>query len=277
MGLKGYFHLRNAARLSPLARKFRITIFAAVLWTVLLSGSKSLACPTMRSALLRIGSISPSFPDLTDQDLKDLGVVLGDRRKLLRAIAKLDATPQTVTLMPQPASTPSIATEQPVRDGEKSSERHHVTVMFCDLVDSTDIGARLDVEERRDLVDAYLDAVSAAVTEMGGKVVKKFRYGVMALFGYTAAQKNNSERAVRAALATHRALAELNRMNADISGPVIAARIAIELWTGGDRCGRSNFRRGAEHRCASTGTGGTGRGRGHGARTTASRRSVRRQ
>jgi class 3 adenylate cyclase len=167
------------------------------------------------------------LPDLTDQDLKDLGVFLGDRRKLLRAIAKLDAMPEAVTLMPQPASTPSIATEQPVRVGEESSERHHVTVMFCDLVDSADIGARLDVEERRDLLEACLDAVSAAVTEMGGKVAKKFRYGVMALFDYTVAQKNNSERAVRAALATHRALAELNRMNADISGSV-AARIAID-------------------------------------------------
>ena len=82
------------------------------------------------------------LPDLTDQDLKDLGVVLGDRRKLLRAIAKLDATPEAVTLMPKPASTPSIATEQPVRVAEESSERHHVTVMFCDLVDSTDIGGQ---------------------------------------------------------------------------------------------------------------------------------------
>ena len=169
------------------------------------------------------------LPDLTDQDLKDLGVILGDRRKLLRAIAKLDATPEAVTLMPQPASTPSIATEQPVRDGEEFSERHHVTVMFCDLVDPTDIGAKLDVEERRDLVDACLEAASAAVTEMGGEVAKKFRCGLMALFGYPTAQQNNSERAVRAALATHRALAELNRMNADISGPAVAARIAIDF------------------------------------------------
>ena len=87
------------------------------------------------------------LPDLTDQDLKDLGVVLGDRRKMLRAIAKLDATPEAVTLMPKPASTLSVATEQPVRVAEESSERHHVTVMFCDLVDSTDVGAKLDVEE----------------------------------------------------------------------------------------------------------------------------------
>ena len=167
------------------------------------------------------------LPDLTDQDLKDLGVVLGDRRKMLRAIAKLDTMPEAVTLMPVPASTLSVAREQPVRVAEPS-EHHHVTVMYCDLVDSTDIGAKVDVEERRDLVGACLDAVSAAVTEMGGKVARKFSCGLMALFGYSAAQENNSERAVRAALATHRALAELNRMNADISGPAVAARTTID-------------------------------------------------
>ena len=168
------------------------------------------------------------LPDLTDQDLKDLGVVLGDRRKMLRAIAKLDTMPEAVTLMPMPASTLSVAREQPVRVAEESSEHHHVTVMFCDLVNSTDIGAKVDVEERRDLVGACLDAASAAVAEMGGEVAKKLRCGLIALFGYPAAQENNSERAVRAALATHRALAELNRMNADISGPAVAARTTID-------------------------------------------------
>ena len=167
------------------------------------------------------------LPDLTDQDLKDLGVVLGDRRKMLRAIAKLDTMPEAVTLMPMPASTLSVAREQPVRVAE-SSEHHHVTVMYCVLVNSTDIGAKVDVEERRDLVGACLDAASAAVTEMGGEVAKKLRCGLIALFGYPAAQENNSERAVRAALATHRALAELYRMNPDISGPAVAARTTID-------------------------------------------------
>jgi class 3 adenylate cyclase len=56
--------------------------------------------------------------------------------------------------------------------------------MFCDLVDSTGIAARLDAEEWRDLVGAYLDAASTAVVEMGGKVAKKLGDGLMALFGY---------------------------------------------------------------------------------------------
>jgi class 3 adenylate cyclase len=111
---------------------------------------------------------------------------------------------------------------------EAAGERRHVTVMFCDLVDSTGIAARLDAEEWRDLVGAYLDAASAAVTEMGGKVAKNLGDGLMALFGYPVAQENDAERAVRAGLSIQRALAELNRKNAGSGKPALAARIAVE-------------------------------------------------
>jgi class 3 adenylate cyclase len=101
--------------------------------------------------------------------------------------------------------------------------------MFCDLVDSTGIAAKLDAEEWRDLVGAYLDAGSAAVVEMGGKVAKKLGDGLMALFGHPVAQENHAERAVRAALAIQRALAELNRANENTGKPALAARAAIDL------------------------------------------------
>jgi class 3 adenylate cyclase len=100
--------------------------------------------------------------------------------------------------------------------------------MFCDLVDSTGIAAKLDAEEWRDLVGAYLDAALAAVTEMSGKVAKKLGDGLMALFGYPAAQENDAERAVRAALSIQRALAELNGKNNGAGKPALAARIGLE-------------------------------------------------
>ena len=99
--------------------------------------------------------------------------------------------------------------------------------MFCDLVDSTGIAARLDAEEWRDLLGAYLDAASTAVTDMGGKVAKKLGDGLMALFGYPVAQENDAERAVRAGLAIQRSLTELNRKNEGTGKPALAARIAI--------------------------------------------------
>jgi class 3 adenylate cyclase/predicted ATPase len=166
--------------------------------------------------------------DLTDQDLKDLGVVLGDRRKLLRAIASLDDKPAAAEPAPAlaPASPPTPAIVAPA--AQAVGERRHVTVMFCDLVDSTGISAKLDAEEWRDLVGAYLDTSSAAVTEMGGQVAKKLGDGLMALFGYPVAQENDAERAVRSALAIQRALGELNRKNEGTGKPALSARVAIE-------------------------------------------------
>jgi class 3 adenylate cyclase len=98
--------------------------------------------------------------------------------------------------------------------------------MFCDLVGSTGISARLDAEEWRDLVGSYLDAASAAVTQMGGQVAKKLGDGLLALFGYPLAQENDAERAVRAALAIQRALTELNRKNNVAGRPELRTSVA---------------------------------------------------
>ena len=165
------------------------------------------------------------LPNLTAEDLKDLGVgIVGHRRKLLDAIAASASTPPSTAVPIATAARPPFITAAP----EAAGERRHVTVMFCDLVDSTGIAAKLDAEEWRDLVSAYLDAASAAVTDMGGKVAKKLGDGLMSLFGYPMAQENDAERAVRAALAIQRALAELNRKNAGSGKPELAARIAID-------------------------------------------------
>jgi class 3 adenylate cyclase/predicted ATPase len=165
------------------------------------------------------------LPDLTDQDLEKLGVLLGDRRKMLRAIANLDNTPAAP---PRAAASAPSLTVPPLPEAAGAGERRYLTVMFCDLVDSTGIAARLDAEEWRDLVSSYLDAATAAVTEMGGHVAKKLGDGLMALFGYPVAHENDAERAARAALAIQRALAELNRKNEGAGKPVLAARIGLE-------------------------------------------------
>jgi class 3 adenylate cyclase len=89
--------------------------------------------------------------DLTEQDLKDLGVLLGRRRKILRAIAELDE------VAPAPIKT---ATEPALREG---AERRHLTVMICDLVGSTALSARLDPEDMRVVIDAY-HAACARIT-----------------------------------------------------------------------------------------------------------------
>ena len=170
---------------------------------------------------------------LTDQDLKDIGIPLGHRRKLLAAISELgSAAPAPAGVKPAPAAIPRPVppppTPAPVAAAEAAGERRYLTVMFCDLVGSTGISAQLDAEEWRDLVGSYLDAASAAVTNMGGHVAKKLGDGLMALFGYPVAQENDAERAVRASLAIQQALVELNRKNAGTGRPALAARIAVE-------------------------------------------------
>ena len=155
----------------------------------------------------------------------------------LRNEASVQATLVAVAGAPPPSTTPRVA---PV--AEAVGERRHVTVMFCDLVGSTSISAGLDAEDWRDLVGAYLDAATAAVTEMGGHVAKKLGDGLMALFGYPVAHENDAERAARAALSIQRALAEVNRKTsvlvsrrstrASVSKPARSWSMPRERFTG---------------------------------------------
>jgi class 3 adenylate cyclase/predicted ATPase len=168
------------------------------------------------------------LPELTEPDLEKLGVPLGHRKRLLKAITNLGETEKLgAALGPAPAPSPTAQAIAP-RQLETAGERRHVTVLFCDLVDSTGIAARLDAEEWRDLVGGYLDMASAAVTDMGGKVAKKLGDGLMALFGYPLAHENDAERAARAALSIQRALADLNGKNAGARKPGLVARIGLE-------------------------------------------------
>jgi class 3 adenylate cyclase len=112
--------------------------------------------------------------ELNDSDLEKLGLALGDRKRVLKAIASLPALDTAA------APTPISAAPR-TRD---KAERRPVTVMFCDLVGSTGLAATLDAEDRRDLVRAYLDDSAEAVTQYGGHVAKRLGDGLMALFGY---------------------------------------------------------------------------------------------
>jgi class 3 adenylate cyclase len=163
------------------------------------------------------------LPRLTADDLKDIGVsALGDRLRLLDAIAALAGA--------KPPADAAVCSSKPAlpRGPQVSAERRPITVMFCGLVGSTALASRLDAEDWRSLVNAYLDEASGAVNRLGGHVLKRLGDGLMALFGYPHAQENDAERAVRAALAIQRALADLNAKNAGKGAPELAARIGLD-------------------------------------------------
>jgi len=167
--------------------------------------------------------------DLTDGELGHIGVPLGDRKRLLKAIASLSKIEPSSKEGAPPAEASLSATRSPLSlAASRDAERRPITVMFCDLVGSTALAAALDVEDWCNLLIAYLDAASEAVTQMGGRVTQKLGDGLMALFGHPIAQENDSERAVRAALAIQLALAELNRKNAGSGRPELLARIGVD-------------------------------------------------
>ena len=127
------------------------------------------------------------LPSLTVEDLKDLGVTLvGDRRRLLEAIAAFGAA----------ASAATVATA-PVR---ADAERHQLTVMFCDLVGSTALSSQLDPEDLREVIAAYHRAVAETVARFDGFVAKYMGDGVLVYFGYPMAHEDDAERAVRSGL-----------------------------------------------------------------------------
>jgi class 3 adenylate cyclase len=159
------------------------------------------------------------LPHLTDQSLKELGVSLGHRLKILAAIKELGGpTPAP----PQPA-TP---TETKPQD---TAERRQVTVMFSDLVGSTALSARMDPEDLREVISAYQKCVAETVQRFGGLVAKYMGDGVLVYFGYPHAHEDDAERAVRAGLALIQAVGGL-KSRAPLQTRVgIATGLALQL------------------------------------------------
>jgi len=143
------------------------------------------------------------LPHLSDEDLRELGVSrLGDRKRLLRGIAAIGAGEQAEATRP---SAPALE----VSARSRTAERRQLTVMFVDLVGSTELSQRLDPEDLRDLMGRYQDAVAGCVARYGGYLAKFLGDGVLAYFGWPQDFEDQAERAVRAGLAAVRAVEEI--------------------------------------------------------------------
>jgi class 3 adenylate cyclase len=153
---------------------------------------------------------------LTDQDLKELGVSLGHRRKMLAAIVGL-ADAAVVVAQPKASSEPLPKDE---------AERRQLTVMFCDLVGLTTLSTRLDPEELRAVIGAYHRCSAKQIEHKGGFVAKYMSDGVLAYFGYPQAHEHDAERAVQAALALVEAVPKLE------PSPVYLCRLGSVLRPG---------------------------------------------
>jgi class 3 adenylate cyclase/tetratricopeptide (TPR) repeat protein len=123
--------------------------------------------------------------DLTEEDLKGLGLPLGHRRKMLRAIAELGGV---------------AVTESPELAPRDDAHRRQLTVLSCDMVGSTALSARLDPEDMRRVIAAYQTSIGEVIGQYNG-VAKYMGDGVIAYFGYPQAHEDDAEQAVRAGLA----------------------------------------------------------------------------
>jgi class 3 adenylate cyclase len=157
---------------------------------------------------------------LTDQHLKDLGVSLGHRLKMLQAIHDLGEVSSAVTAPSAPAATESAR--------QDDAERRQLTVMFCDLVGSTALSTRLDPEDLRGIISAYHHCCTEMIERNGGFVAKYMGDGVLAYFGYPQADEHDAERAVRTGLALVEALPKL----ATNVGSSLRVRVGIATGLG---------------------------------------------
>jgi class 3 adenylate cyclase len=126
------------------------------------------------------------LPELSEADLEKLGLSVGSRKRLLKALAERDG---------QSAKSKSQGSDAPAE-----AERRQVTVLFCDMVGSTTLSGALDPELLGDLLKRYQNAAAGAVARFGGFVAKFMGDGVLAYFGFPRALEDSAERAIRAAI-----------------------------------------------------------------------------
>ena len=163
------------------------------------------------------------LPELNQGDLESLGVLLGHRKQLLRAIAQLSPRADVLDAGSLPSAVSPDTSSPPERD---HAERRQLTVVFCDLVDSTALSRRVDPEDLQDIARRFLDACSQEIGRFNGYVAKYMGDGMLVYFGYPQAHEDDAERAVHAGLAI---LDRVKTLNQDTPHPEfeIAARIGI--------------------------------------------------
>src|ERR1700751_4471825 len=168
------------------------------------------------------------IPDLTEQDVAELGLALGDRKRLQRAIATL----------------PRIAAEHPPERGATGAERRQITAMFCDMVGSTSLSEKFDPEDVRDMIASFRETCVRVVRHYEGFAARYVGDGILVYFGYPIAHEDDAERAVRAGLDITQILSSAATGESDGGhAPAVRIGIATGLAVVGDLIGQGTEER----------------------------------
>ena len=166
---------------------------------------KSLGLAEYAAGLHESGIDVSALPSLTEQDLKKLGIPPADRKRLLKAVAQAY----------------SHREHSPELQG--GAERRHLTILFCDLVGSTELSTRLDPEALNEIITRYRKCCARVLTETDGFIAQYLGDGVLAYFGYPRASEDDAERAVNAGLRLVENVGQLR----DDTGRPLQARVGI--------------------------------------------------
>ncbi|MFK5979761.1 MAG: adenylate/guanylate cyclase domain-containing protein [Rhizobiaceae bacterium] len=159
--------------------------------------------------------------DLVEEDLNELGLPLGPRRKIWGAIKRLgDASALVVE---EPNDSINLAPTSQDTAPSSDAERRHLTVMFVDLVGSTEMATKIDPEDMRNVITNYQNTIAGIVTRYEGFVAKFMGDGVLCYFGWPRANEDDAERAVRAGLAMIAAVKDVQGPN----GGFLSTRVGI--------------------------------------------------
>jgi len=162
-----------------------------------------------------------TLSDIEEDDLKELGLPLGPRKKIWGAIRRLGEVPETASK--SPIESPVAATLPEATSPQSDAERRHLTVMFVDLVGSTELATRMDAEDMRDVITGYQNTVAGVVSRYEGFVAKFMGDGVLCYFGWPRANEDDAERAVRAGLSIIDAVKKTKAPN----GSPLSTRVGI--------------------------------------------------
>ena len=175
------------------------------------------------------------LPDLTEQDLVELGLPLGDRKRFQRVVASLARSAKG------PAGGTSVA-----KSVATSAERRQLTVMFCDMVGSTALSEQFDPEDVRDMIASFRERCVSVVKRYEGFAARYLGDGILIYFGYPNAHEDDAERSVRAALEIVRSLSSARASDASgvtAQGPSVRIGIATGLVVVGDLVGQDTEER----------------------------------